>query len=145
VNILKGIEVLVVDKTNIMAEFCIVADVFEPNIATELLQIDSTESWVKGEEIKGKNRNRIDSCWTISTGYEESLDINKQLNKVLSLIENKKDELLKLKSEYLIDFVFAIVVNIEENQSPSMYFNSSFIEFANSINAEFYIDLYVFS
>lgn len=43
-----------------------------------------------------------------------------------------------------LEYIFGIVVNVENNEKPAMYFNIKFIEFANNINAEFYIDLYVY-
>ncbi|MDT3427571.1 hypothetical protein J2Z22_003134 [Paenibacillus forsythiae] len=36
-------------------------------------------------------------------------------------------------------------VCVENNVKPSMYFNHDFIEFVSEINAEFYIDLYIYS
>lgn len=59
----------------------------------------------------------------------------------------KKREFLllkKLEMESNLEYIFGIVVNVENNEKPAMYFNIKFIEFANHINAEFYIDLYVY-
>jgi hypothetical protein len=80
----------------------------------------------------------------ISTGYEQSLDINEQLEKVIIRISPKTNVLKEIKAMYSLDFLFAIVVNVENNEKPSMYFNSKFIEFANDIKSEFYIDLYIY-
>lgn len=133
------------DATNIMVGFCIIGEDFNPEIATKTLQINPSQGWIKGENTLSENRKMIDTCWLISTGYEKSLDINEQLSKVLLLVKHKKDSLLELKNNYCIKFLFSIVINIENNQTPAIYFDTELIEFANSIKAEFSIDLYVFS
>lgn len=132
------------DRTNVMVEFIIIGEEFDPNFVTKKLKIEPDEIWVKGDSIIGRNIERKDTTWSINTGYEESLDINEQLEKIINLINDKKNILKKLKAEYNIEYVFGIVVNVEDNQKPAMYFNNMFIEFVNDIKAEFYIDLYIY-
>lgn len=132
------------DRTNVMVEFIIIGEEFDPNFVTEKLNIEPDEFWVKGDAIKGRNIKRKDTTWSINTGYEESLDISEQLEKIINLINGKKNILKELKIEYNLEYVFGIVVNVEDNQKPSMYFNNMFIEFVNDIKAEFYIDLYIY-
>ncbi|WIW70179.1 DUF4279 domain-containing protein [Anaerosinus gibii] len=133
------------DKTNIKVDFSIIGDTLHPCIATEQLKINPQKSWVKGDDIEGRSFKRKDTCWVISTEYEESLDINEQLLKVVAILEDKQKKLIELKRTYNVDYLFGIVVNIESNEKPTMYFDSKFIEFAHDIQAEFYIDLYIFS
>ena len=61
------------------------------------------------------------------------------------MIDQKVEYLSKLKEGYNLDFIFSIVVNVESNQKPAMYFNRELIEFVNLIKAEIDIDLYIFS
>lgn len=127
-----------------MVEFIITGDELNPNLVTKQLKMNPQKYWVKGDAIQGKTITKKDSCWIISTGYEESLDINDQLDKILQQISSKIQVLKKIKTMNNLDYLFAIVVNVENNEKPSMYFNSRFIEFANEINSEFYIDLYIY-
>lgn len=127
-----------------MAEFVIVGDEFEPSYVTEKLNLVPDEFWVKGDDVKGRIVKRKDTTWSISTGYEESLDINDQLSKIMTRIQDKRKVLKEIRATCNVKFLFAIVVNIENNQKPAMHFNSQFIEFANDIKAEFYIDLYIY-
>lgn len=131
-------------KTNVMVEFIITGDELNPNMVTEKLEMIPHHFWVKGDAIPGKSITRKDSCWIISTGYEESYDINEQLEKVIKRISPKTRVLKEIKAKYNLDFLFAIIVNVENNEKPSMYFDSRFIEFANDIKSEFYIDLYIY-
>ncbi|WP_068786948.1 DUF4279 domain-containing protein [Paenibacillus phocaensis] len=132
------------DKSNVMVEFIITGDELNPNLVTKKLGMNPHKYWVKGEAIQGKSITKKDSCWIISTGYEESLDINEQLDKVIEQISSKTQALKEIKAMNNLDFLFAIIVNVENNEKPSMYFNSKFIEFANDIKSEFYIDLYIY-
>lgn len=133
------------NNTNVKVEFSIIGENFNPNVITENLSIEPTESYLKGDKVKNKDVERKETCWELSTEYEESLDINTQLDKVVSKVINKKDDLIKLIEKYNLEIIVAIVVNVENNEKPSMHFNKEFIKFCNDISAEFYIDLYIYS
>jgi hypothetical protein len=128
-----------------MVEFIIIGDELKPYEATEKLKIAPTKYWVKGNNINGKNRKRVDTCWIIDTGYEESNDINDQLAKIIRLLNNKQKILKEFRKENNLEYHFSIVINIENNETPAIYFNKDFIELSYEIGAEFSIDLYVYS
>jgi hypothetical protein len=88
---------------------------------------------------------RLHTSWELGTDYEESLDINEQLNSVLSQLEDKAEELNRLKRKYDLAYRFVIVIQIENNEKPAMYLDRRFIHFADSIGAEVDFDLYVYS
>ena len=88
---------------------------------------------------------RLETIWELGTDYEESLDINKQLNLVVNQLEDKGSELKRLKQKYDLVYRFFIVIQIENNEKPVMFLDSSFIHFANLIGAEVEFDLYIYS
>lgn len=133
------------DKTNVMVEFIMSGDKLDSNGVTEKLKIKPSKSWKKGEDIEGRKIKRIDSCWIINTNYEETYDINEQLFKIVRLLEDKKNILKELKNVYELEYFFEIVINVENNETPAIYFNKEFIEFANDIKSEFEIDMYIYS
>lgn len=130
--------------TSINAEFVIVGDTFNPVVITEKLGIEPQNFWRKGEKVFGRPVERKDTCWIISTGYEESFYISEQLNKILATLRNKEEILRELKIAYTLEYFFQIVVRIEEDMKPAINVDSEFIEFANSIKAELEIDLYIY-
>ncbi len=133
------------EETNVKVEFIAICDEYlDTSILTEELDIIPEKAWKKGDEIIGKPIQRRDTTWIVSTQYEPSLDINVQLDKVIKKIENKTSSLQVLREKYNLQYIFAIVVNVEDNQKPAMHFNQRFIKLANSIHAEFYIDLYIY-
>lgn len=132
------------DKTNVKVEFSIFGDVFDPNTITETLLITPTRTWVKGDNIRG-NLFRKETCWELATDYEESLDINDQIDKIKALIKNKKEEIRKLIRQNKLECRFDVVINIEKNEKPAMYLNKETIKFFYDFGAQFDIDLYIYS
>lgn len=132
------------EKTNLMAEFIITGDDFEPNLITEVTGIQPAGHYIKGEKVENKEIFYKETCWFISTNYQESLDINLQLNQLLSDLVPNIEKLNKLKSEYNLNFIFSFSIRIVDNQSPAIYLESDAIKAAYELNAEFDFDLYVF-
>lgn len=140
------------DVTKVMAYFSIIGDHFQPEKITEELAIQPTETYIKGDIIKktrattsSRVRRRIETDWTLSTGYQESSDINDQLKPLLRSLEGKQKNLIRLKEEYELTYVFMIVIEIENNEKPAMYFEKDIINFASTIDAEIQFDLYIYS
>lgn len=142
------------EKTNVKVYFSVKADDFSIEDFTNELGIKPTRAYRKGEEVKRpSNPNvtskgthyRLHTSWELGTDYEESLDINEQLNSVLSQLEDKAEELNRLKRKYDLAYRFVIVIQIENNEKPAMYLDRRFIHFADSIGAEVDFDLYIFA
>lgn len=132
------------ERTNIMVEFSIIGDIFPENVVTEKLSLKPSGYYVKGEKIKNlTSQRRKETCWFLSSGYEESLDINEQLEKIIDMIKNKVSDLKELKEMFELEYKFFIVINIKQNQTPAVYLSSNFIKFAYDIEAEFDFDLYI--
>lgn len=136
------------DKTKVMAYFSAFGDNFPLEEVTNGLDVEPTETYKKGDVIKTfatKILRRKETSWTLSTGYQESLDINKQLDVILKSLKEKTKELLQLKKKYDLQFQFMIVIEIENNDKPAMYLQKNIIDFSSSIDAEIQFDLYVYS
>lgn len=137
------------DVTKVMAYFSMIGDQFPLDRVTRDLAIEPTETFVKGEIIENrgpatvKARRRLETDWTLSTGYQKSFDINDQLQPLLALLEGKEKDLIRLKNEYNISYLFSIVIEVENNETPAMYLEKEFIDFASAIGAEIAFDLYI--
>lgn len=131
------------EKTCIKTEFMIFSDDVNPIYITEKLGIRPTQSWAKGDDIKGKSLKRKDSLWLLSTDYQESLDINESLDSLVSVLKNKTRELKELKTIYPVDYTVEIVVKVRNKEAPAIYFEKGRIQFFSDIQAAIDIDLYV--
>jgi hypothetical protein len=143
-NILSKGE-LILAGTNVMVKLSIYGDDFHPQDITDKIGIQPTEYWKKGDNVPGKLITRKNTCWRLSTGYQESLDINEQISHIMELFQGKSSGINELISSYNLEIMISVVINIENNQKPAMYFNRQTIEFINLIKAEVDIDLYVYS
>lgn len=130
-------------NTNIKAEFIVYSDDLNPKLVTDFLGLSPTQSWAKGDDIRGKNNRRKESIWLLSTEYEESLDINNQLSKLLIILNDKKYKLLELVQLYPVNYTMEIVIRVRKGEVPAIYFDSQTISFINEIQAKIDIDLYV--
>ncbi|KWW21932.1 hypothetical protein AS888_05470 [Peribacillus simplex] len=137
-----------------MAYFSVFGDEFALEVVTDILSIEPTKTYKKGDIIEKINnpnlvstkiRRRKETVWTLSTGYQESYDINNQLNTILKSLEGKTKELKQLKEKYSLEFLFMIVIQVENDEKPAMYLQKNIIDFSSLIQAEIHFDLYIFS
>lgn len=132
------------DKTSVRVEFRILGDNFDPNKITSELGINPNKQWTVGDKGKISNKIMECSCWEICTDYEESLDINNQLKKIIDVVKTKKQKLVEIKKQYSLEYIFGIIIRIENNMSPAVYINIEDIELASEIKAEFDFDIYIY-
>ena len=132
------------DKTNVMVEFSVIGEKFNPNVITKVLQIEPTEYYFNGDKSK-RNIERKETCWYISTGYVDTLYISDVLSTIIDKLKDKEKKLNDLKNQLNLTYKFFIVIKIENGQVPAIYLDSKVIDFANSIKAEFDFDMYIYS
>ncbi|WP_336789622.1 DUF4279 domain-containing protein [Paenibacillus sp. MMO-177] len=139
------------DKTKVMVYFSIFGEDFPVNEVTQLLGINPTNSHNKSDVIaKEENANvnstkvhyRKETAWKLSTGYQESYDVKEQLDQILERLKYKSEIINQLKLKYKLECLFSIVIIMENGYTPGLHLDKEQIEFANSIKAEFDIDLY---
>jgi len=132
------------EHTNIKVEFSIYGENFDPLHITEILNINPSTSYLKGDKIPGKHIKRKETSWNLETKYEESLDINDGLSKIVSLIIEKREILKKVGKLYNVKILFMFVINIVNSETPAIYFRKSFVEFAAEIGSEIGFDTYIY-
>lgn len=133
------------ERTTVRVYFSLFGDEFPiPNV-TEKLGIIPTETYKKGDLIPNRSPLilRKETSWTIDTGYQVSLDVSNQLQQIINQLKNKVSIINEIKKTYSLKCKFFIILQIENGDTPGLYLDNKQIEFANSIKAEFDIDLYV--
>lgn len=105
-----------------MAYFSATGDIFPVEAITDVLSIEPTRSYKKGDVVarhdnpnivSTKTLYREETAWTLSTGYQESYDINNQLHVILKSLEEKTEQLKQLKKKYDLQFLFMVVIQAE--------------------------------
>lgn len=139
------------NKTQVKVYFSLYGDDFPIDNVTESLGIEPTNSYKKGDVILRKlNPNvvsakvqfRNETVWELGTDYQESYDLKEQLDQVIRPLKNKAAIINQLKKNYKLECDFSIVIKLENGDTPAFHLDNEQIEFANSIKAEFDIDLY---
>ena len=131
------------EKTNVMVDFSIIGDDFTPDEITKKLLLKPDEYYMKGDKLKS-NFKRKECCWSINTGYVETLYVSELIEELIDKLSKKIDILVDLKKNYKVTFKFFIVINIVDNQKPAIYLDKGIIAFANILEAEFDFDIYVY-
>lgn len=78
--------------------------------------------------------------WILSTGYQNSDDINSQLNKIMSLISSKKVAINSICQQCNAMCGFCIVIKRHNDIIPAVYYEREFIKFLADINADINMD-----
>ncbi|MFS0854728.1 DUF4279 domain-containing protein [Paenibacillus taichungensis] len=131
------------EKTNIMAEFIITGDYFEPKLVTEQIGIEPSGTYIKGEKIDDRDLYRKETCWFLETDYQESFDVNQQLNYLLNLLEPHIEKLKTLRMKHNLNFLFSFSIRVMNNESPAISIEQKAISIAYDLKAEFDFDLYI--
>ena len=116
---------------------------FPVHKVTELLGIQPTETRVKGELGENQFPHRYTS-WKYSSGYQETLEVDKVLMEVLEPFENKVQEILAVKEKYQVDTVIQLVIEIYDGRTPGLVIDPRVSKFGGDIGANIDIDLYAF-
>jgi predicted DNA-binding protein YlxM (UPF0122 family) len=127
-----------------MVYFSLFGDDFPIDEITEKLKVTPTEIYKKGDLIPNRStiRYRKESSWDLGTGYQDSLDVNEQLQQIVDKLQNKSSTINEINEAYSLECIFYIVIIIEKGNTPALYMDKEIINFASSIEAEFDVDLY---
>jgi hypothetical protein len=119
-------------------------DEFPIDEVTEKLKVTPTETYKKGNLIPNRStvRYRKETSWDLGTGYQDSLDVNDQLQQIVGKLQHKSSTINEIKQAYSLECKFFIVIKIDKGNSPALYMDKEIIKFASSIEAEFEVDLY---
>lgn len=132
--------------TQLNITFAVFGDAFFPNKITELSKISPTSFWIKGESIpERKKLTRKETCWEFSTGPVETLHLEEVLESVYKILSPGIENALDYINENNLQVKVDIVVEIYNQEKPSMYFNSDFLQLLTKMGGEIDIDLYILS
>ncbi|MFD1676617.1 DUF4279 domain-containing protein [Alicyclobacillus fodiniaquatilis] len=132
------------ERTEVMVYFTIFGDEFPLEVVTQKLGVPPILTYTKGDLIPNR-RSKMhykESAWELSTGYQDSLDVNEQLQQVIGQLVGKETVITGILKTYSLLCKFFIVIVINNGETPSLYLDKSVIHFAANIGAEFDFDLY---
>lgn len=131
-------------RTKIKLEFAVFGGLLDPKQFDDLIKLNSTEYWYKGDLIPDINvkLTRKESAWHYTIGFLETFDIEDITSRFIEVFNDKvsfiSDYLNKYKAEAKVYFV----IETWNEESPSVYFDKKFLHLINEVKAEIDIDLY---
>jgi hypothetical protein len=136
------------EKCNSYVYFALKGDNFDPQIITDRIGIEPTESWKKGS--KGKYNPVLKySSWILSTPKgKESIEIDKLVDEIVYALKDKIEIINQLKSEFKLDSVLEIVIDIDinpEKSTPALGHDLKTIEFLYLTKTITDVDIYRFN
>lgn len=129
-------------ETNIDIEFRIMGNEFNIDDVTRELNILPTDFWEKGER-RGNGKKYTYTSWNYRIGSKETLDIGCQILKIEKLFFPKEEILCELRKKYDLKYGLDIIIIVENNVVPAIYFEIPIIEFLSKIGGEIDIDTYI--
>jgi Domain of unknown function (DUF4279) len=133
--------------TQIKLVIAIFGDQLDIESLSALLNLSPTSSWRKGDLVPNRKKIivRTESCWEYSLEFIETL-----------ILEDVSDEFIKLMSpnigmieKYIkknnLESKIFIVVEMFNDETPSLYIGKKFMEIVLSMNGEIDIDMYYLS
>ncbi len=130
-------------KTRCMTYFEIVGNF---NIAeiTKILKLKNTSGHEIGDKkIYGENQYDCAS-WKYGTEYEETLDAEEQIKKVVTPFLSKIEELNYIRTHYDCVFCLEQVQEIYNEEKPGIFYNVDVIKFCAQIEAAIDVDIYIY-
>ena len=132
------------EKTQIKVILSIFGDEFLPENLTQLLNISPSKSWIKGDKVHDRNNlYRKESSWDYEIGFVQTLFLDEVYNMLLTVFENNINALKNYITENNLEVKIYIVIEIYDEEKPSIYFERRFLIFLNELNAEVDMDMYM--
>lgn len=124
--------------------FSIYGDCFNPEEFSELVKEKASSFWYKNHFISEEKKiARKETAWEYVVESYNSI----HTENILNILISKFGKYSNIISEYVdlnnLKVKTEIVIEISNNEVPSLYFNQDFIKFMSSIGSDVDIDLYI--
>ncbi len=130
-------------NTKIQGYLSIFADHFDVSQFNKEINIYPSKYWYIGDSIKGSKAIRKESCWEFSTPSIETIFFSDVSKIILSKFKNKVYIIKEYIEKNKVNVKLYVILEIWDDQTPSMHFDKEFIDFLHEINAVVNFDIYV--
>lgn len=143
---------LIEEKTKIMVYIRFYGDDFPLEEVTEKIGLEPTKTEKKGEEMIPPNgrvnpnfrRYYPETCWELSTEYEETIFFEDQMNQIIEKLRSKTFVINELREKYGLKSHVQVVLQVENGETPIITLDKRMIRFAHQIETEYIgFDMYL--
>lgn len=132
------------EQTKIKLEFIVFGELLNPELFNSQIGVDSTEYWKEGDLIPGNKLSikRKETAWHYTIDFIETLNMEEVIKKFLEVFIDKVDLIKQYLDKYRIETKLNFIIEIWNEESPSIYFEKKFLHLVNELKADIDIDLY---
>ena len=134
------------------AILAIFGDVLDHQELSEIVGLNPSTSWNKGDEIFHKTRSgqvlklpvvRKEAAWEYSTGPIQTSIFDEMEEYILKIFYDKAQVIRKYVQERKLEIKIDVVVEIEGDTMPSISLSRRFISFLKELDAKIDFDMYL--
>ena len=123
--------------------FKIVGD-FHPDEISALLQLTPEKSWKIGD-LRRDGTAYDFALWEVGTCEEYDVEVENQMQKTISVLQDKIHVLKQIKAQYDVRFYLSVVPKIYAGEiNPCLAPSLAVIDFCHETRTEMDVDLYVY-
>lgn len=105
-------------QSNSYVYFAFRGDNFDPDVLTQKLQINPSDSWRTGDPGKYIQQQK-NSCWMLKSTENELLNLDKLVEEVIAKLSDKVEMINILKKEYNLETILEIIMYVDVNEEQS--------------------------
>jgi hypothetical protein len=130
--------------TKIKLIISIFGDLLNPKIFTEIAKLSPTSFWFKGDPIPNRKPGltRKETCWEYSFNFIETLFFDDVNHLFVHHFNQHLEDIAKYIKENNLETKVDVVVEIINDEKPSISFDKKFMDLVVKMNGEIDIDLY---
>lgn len=123
--------------------FSVFGDLLNPEMFSKVSMKTATSYWLKGD--RNLNHNNLmmkETSWEYSYGFKETLFLEEVSNLFIQDFSLSADRIASYINENSLESKVDLVVEIFNDEAPSMAFDKRFLELVVKMNGAIDIDLY---
>lgn len=131
-------------QSNSYVYFAFRGDNFDPDVLTQKLQINPSDSWRTGDPGKYIQQQK-NSCWMLKSTENELLNLDKLVEEVIAKLSDKVEMINILKKEYNLETILEIIMYVdvnEEQSTPWISHNKQILNFLYFTGTTTDLDIY---
>jgi hypothetical protein len=131
-------------KTQIKLIFSIFGDYFDSQEFGKLVNLIPSNTWIKGDSLTNrKGLIRKETAWEYSIGFYQTLFLEEILDVFIQKFSPHSEVIVNYIKQYNLETKIDIIVEIVNDEKPSLFFEKAFLNLLSKMKGEIDIDLYI--
>ena len=130
--------------TQIKLLFSIFGDLLNPSLFSKLISLNGSDFGFKDDPIPNRNNlKRKETFWEYSSGFTQTLYLEELTDIFVQKFNPCLATIIRYIEENSLETKIFIVIEIIDDEKPSLFFKKEFMDMVVKMNGEIDIDLYI--